>query len=96
MQWWKEYQKYFPILAIIAKQILVTSILIVAMEQKFSIGRNILDQIRFSLSLDSIQTQTCLDDWIKAQYQKQKINQKRNYDFLEMIKTRERRIATTS
>ncbi|KAK3194332.1 hypothetical protein Dsin_025642 [Dipteronia sinensis] len=40
--WWKDHEKVFPILAIIAKQILGTPVSTVAEEQEFSAGGNIL------------------------------------------------------
>ena len=50
LHWWKEHEKYFPILAIIAKQILITPVSTVVMEQEFSSGGNILDERRLLLS----------------------------------------------
>ena len=45
-----------------AKQILTISVSIVAMEQQLSAGGNILDPTRSSMSPDSIESQSCLDD----------------------------------
>ena len=45
-----------------AKQILVTPMSIVVVEQQFSAGGNILDPSRSSMSPDSIEVQSCLDD----------------------------------
>ena len=42
-----------------AKQILVTPVLTVAVEQQFSAGGNILDATRSSMSPDSIEAQAC-------------------------------------
>ncbi|KAK2652533.1 hypothetical protein Ddye_012389 [Dipteronia dyeriana] len=46
LSWWKDYEQEYPILAIIAKQILGTPVSTVAVEQEFSAGRNILDPRR--------------------------------------------------
>ncbi|KAK2647769.1 hypothetical protein Ddye_015258 [Dipteronia dyeriana] len=43
LHWWREHEKHFPILSIIAKQILATPVSTVAVEQEFSTGGNILD-----------------------------------------------------
>ena len=51
-----------------AKQILATPVSTVAVEQQFSAGVNILDPTRSSMSPDSIEVQSCLDDWTKAVY----------------------------
>ena len=52
-----------------AKQILTTLVSTIVVEQEFSASGNILSAAHFFFSPDSIQIQTCLDDWIKAQYQ---------------------------
>ena len=66
-----------------AKQILATSISTVVVEQECSVDDNILNTIHFSLSLDSIQTQTCLDDWTKAQYRQHEIPQEPTYEYFK-------------
>ena len=38
LHWWRDHEKHFPILAIIAKQILATLVSIVVVEQEFSAG----------------------------------------------------------
>ncbi|KAK2655960.1 hypothetical protein Ddye_009012, partial [Dipteronia dyeriana] len=43
LHWWREHEKHFPILSIIAKQILATPVSTVVVEQEFSAGENILD-----------------------------------------------------
>ena len=51
-----------------AKQILVTLVSTVVVKQKFSVSGNILDASRSSISSNSIEAQTCLDYWTKAQH----------------------------
>ncbi|KAL5840248.1 hypothetical protein ACOSQ4_012856 [Xanthoceras sorbifolium] len=74
LQWWREHETNFPILAIIAKQIFGTPVSIVTVEQEFSAGGNVLDERRALLSPDSIQIQVCVDDWTKATYQQQELD----------------------
>ncbi|KAK2642156.1 hypothetical protein Ddye_023919 [Dipteronia dyeriana] len=81
LHWWREHQKHFPILSIIAKQILTTPVSIVAVEQEFSTGGNILDARQSFLSLESIQVQVCVDDWTKVEYRKQEMELEVIYDF---------------
>ncbi|KAK3204573.1 hypothetical protein Dsin_018619 [Dipteronia sinensis] len=69
-QWWNEHERHFPILAIIAKQILTTPVSTVAVEQEFSTGGNILDERRSVMSSETIQVEVCVDDWTKAQKRK--------------------------
>ncbi|KAL5860997.1 hypothetical protein ACOSQ4_002293 [Xanthoceras sorbifolium] len=68
LQWWREHEINFPILAIIAKQIFGTPVSTVAVEQEFSACGNVLDERRALLSPDSIQIHVCVDDWTKATY----------------------------
>ncbi|KAK2662124.1 hypothetical protein Ddye_000698 [Dipteronia dyeriana] len=63
--------------------ILATPISTVAVEQEFSVGENILDARRSILSLESIQVQVCVDDWTKAEYRQQEIEQEVIYDFFD-------------
>ncbi|KAK2655688.1 hypothetical protein Ddye_008740, partial [Dipteronia dyeriana] len=46
LYWWKEREKHFPVLSIIAKQILATPVSTVVVEQEFSAGGNILEARR--------------------------------------------------
>ncbi|KAK2645470.1 hypothetical protein Ddye_020665 [Dipteronia dyeriana] len=83
LHWWREHQKHFPILSIIAKQILATPVSTVAVEQEFSAGGNILDLRRSLLSPETIQVQVCVDDWTKAKYRRQEMEPEVIYDFFD-------------
>ncbi|KAK2663159.1 hypothetical protein Ddye_001733 [Dipteronia dyeriana] len=83
LHWWREHEKHFPILSIIAKQILATPVSTVAVEQEFSAGGNILDARRSLLSPESIQVQVCVDDWTKAGYRQQEMEPEVIYDFFD-------------
>ncbi|KAK3198404.1 hypothetical protein Dsin_021819 [Dipteronia sinensis] len=81
LHWWKEHERYFPILAMIAKQILSTPVSTVPVEQQFSAGGNILDPKCSLMSPKSLQIQACVEDWTKVQYRQQEIDQDEPYDF---------------
>ncbi|KAK2655847.1 hypothetical protein Ddye_008899 [Dipteronia dyeriana] len=83
LHWWREQQKNFSILSIIAKQILATPVSTVVVEQEFSAGGNILETRRSLLSPESIQVQVCVDDWTKAEYRQQEMEPKVIYDFFD-------------
>ncbi|KAK3211738.1 hypothetical protein Dsin_016444 [Dipteronia sinensis] len=83
LHWWRDHERHFPILAIITKQILGTSVSTVAVEHEFSAGGNILDPRHSLLSPESIQVQVCVDDWTKAQNKQQEIEQEALYDFFD-------------
>ncbi|KAK3199172.1 hypothetical protein Dsin_022587 [Dipteronia sinensis] len=83
LHWWKEHERYFSILAMIAKQILSTPVSTVAVEQHFSAGGNILDPRCSLMSPKSLQIQACVEDWTKAQNRQQEIDQEEPYDFFK-------------
>ncbi|KAK3205551.1 hypothetical protein Dsin_019597 [Dipteronia sinensis] len=91
LHWWKEHERYFPILAMIAKQILSTPVSTVAVEQQFSAGGNILDPKRSLMSPKSLQIQACVEYWTKAQYRQQEMDQEEPYDFFKDDKPAESR-----
>ena len=70
-----------------AKQILATPVSTIAVEQQFSAGGNILDPTRFSMSPDSIEAQSCLDDWTKAVFRQQEKKHEQTYEFFENEQT---------
>ena len=71
---------------IIAKQILAMPVSIIAVEQAFYAGRSILDQTRTSTP-DSVEAQSCLDDWTKTTLRQQEIVREQNEDFMKMMTT---------
>ncbi|KAK2635878.1 hypothetical protein Ddye_030670 [Dipteronia dyeriana] len=81
--WWKDYEQEYPILAIIAKQILGTPVSTVAVEQEFSAGGNILDPRRSVLCPQSLEAQACVDDWTKAKFRQQELKPEIVNDFFE-------------
>ncbi|KAK2633720.1 hypothetical protein Ddye_028512 [Dipteronia dyeriana] len=81
--WWKDYEQEYPILAIIAKQILGTPVSTVAVEQEFSVGGNILDPRRSVLCPQSLEAQACVDDWTKAKFRQQELEPEIVNDFFE-------------
>ena len=83
----KEHQRHFSILAVMAKQILAIPMLTVVVEQQFNADGNILDPTRSSMSPDSIEAQSCLDDWTKAVFRQQKKEHEQTYEFFENEQT---------
>ncbi|KAK3229790.1 hypothetical protein Dsin_001671 [Dipteronia sinensis] len=86
--WWKNHEKVFPILAIIAKQILGTPVSTVAVEQEFSAGGNILEPRRSVLCPQSLEAQACVDDWTKAKFRQQELEPEIVNDFFEDDQTK--------
>ena len=67
LKWWSQKAQSFPVLSVIAKEILACPVSTVAVEQTFSAGGNILDERRSTLSPDSLEAQALLDDWTRAE-----------------------------
>ncbi|KAK3222925.1 hypothetical protein Dsin_009950 [Dipteronia sinensis] len=80
---WDDHKKVFPILAIIAKQILGTPVSTVAVEQEFSAGGIILEPRRSVLYPQSLEAQACVDDWTKAKFRQQELEPEIVNDFFE-------------
>ncbi|KAH0648267.1 hypothetical protein KY285_033515 [Solanum tuberosum] len=67
LSWWKINSPRFPILAEMARNVLVIPISSVASECAFSTGGRILDSFRSSLTPKLVQTLVCLQDWIRSE-----------------------------
>ena len=67
LDWWSRHANTFPILSLIAKQVLAAPVSTVAVEQAFSQGGNILDETRSRMTPDSLEAQSCVDDWSKTE-----------------------------
>ena len=75
LEWWKNHENQYPILSIIAKQVLATPCSTVAVEQLFSSGGNILDVRRSRLTPQNLEKQVCVEDWTKARFRQQELDQ---------------------
>ena len=80
--------KHYPLLSLIAKQILVTPVSTVAVEQQLSSQKNVLDPKRSCLSPDSLEVQVLVEDWTKAKYKQQEMESQQfeeelSYDLID-------------
>ena len=66
LTWWKNHENQFPVLAKIARDILVVPASTIASESAFSAGRRVLDEKRSSLSPDVVKILVCKKDWDQA------------------------------
>jgi hypothetical protein len=64
--WWKVNAPKYPILAEIARDILVIPISTIASESGFSNGGRILDPFKSSLSPLTVEALVCTQDWLKS------------------------------
>jgi hypothetical protein len=66
LQWWKGKVHRFPVLTLIAKEVLACPVSTVSVERAFSMGGNILSAKRSSLSPDNLEAQCLVNDWTRA------------------------------
>ncbi|GJR02544.1 zinc finger BED domain-containing protein RICESLEEPER 2-like protein [Tanacetum coccineum] len=64
--WWKSRSPAFPVLSLVARDILAIPISTVASESTFSTGGRVLDSFRSSLSLETVQALICCQDWVRS------------------------------
>jgi hypothetical protein len=63
--WWKDHQKEYPILSLIAKDYLIIQAISVPAEQAFSVAGNTITQTRNRLDPDTARATLCLKSWIE-------------------------------
>ena len=64
--WWKSQQHKYPVLFIIARDVLTVPMSTVASEAAFSAGGRVVSDKRCSLAPDSIEANICVKDWAIA------------------------------
>ncbi|CAH9087087.1 unnamed protein product [Cuscuta epithymum] len=83
LDWWKSKERTFPILARMAKQVLLMPVSTVAVEQEFSSAGNVLTASRSRLSAESLETLICYHDWLKAARRTQELSITPSQDFMD-------------
>ncbi|KAL6542025.1 hypothetical protein OROGR_011511 [Orobanche gracilis] len=76
LKWWTKRSTIFPVVATIAKEILVVPASTVSVKQAFSTGGYILDERRSRLTPQNLEAQALMNDWVKAEL----CQQEPNYD----------------
>ncbi|KAI8572699.1 hypothetical protein RHMOL_Rhmol01G0220200 [Rhododendron molle] len=66
LQWWRKNERTFPILSIMARDVLTAPVSSVASESAFSTGKRVLDEKRSRLAPDILDCLLCLKDWENA------------------------------
>ena len=65
LRWWKLNSERFPVLSILARDVLAVPISTVASESAFSTGGRVLDCFRSSLTPKVVEALICGQDWIR-------------------------------
>ncbi|GKC24952.1 zinc finger BED domain-containing protein RICESLEEPER 2-like protein [Tanacetum coccineum] len=66
LQWWKVNSQIFPILSLMARDLLAIAISTVASESIFSTSGQVLDSYRSSLGDKTIECLICTQDWLRV------------------------------
>ena len=62
LAWWKKQQSKYPLLSIMACDILIVSVSIASSEASFSTGGRVITEIRYDLSPKNVKALVCLKD----------------------------------
>lgn len=68
LQFWKDQQKRYPILAKMARDVLAMPVSTVASESAFSTGGRVLDSFRTSLTPRMVEALICCQDWLRRSH----------------------------
>ncbi|KAI8559926.1 hypothetical protein RHMOL_Rhmol04G0214300 [Rhododendron molle] len=66
LQWWRKNDRTFPILSIMARDVLTAHVSSVASESAFSAGKRVLDEKRSRLAPDILDCLLCVKEWEDA------------------------------
>ena len=64
--WWRNTQKRYPILAMIARDVLAIPVSTIASESAISTGGRVLDSFRASLTPRIVEALVCAQDWLRG------------------------------
>ncbi|GKA13430.1 zinc finger BED domain-containing protein RICESLEEPER 2-like protein [Tanacetum coccineum] len=65
LNWWKVNSRRFPVLSLLARDVLAIPISMVASESMFSTGGRVLDAFRSSLTPPVVESLICTQDWFR-------------------------------
>ncbi|KAJ1692607.1 hypothetical protein LUZ63_009305 [Rhynchospora breviuscula] len=81
LSWWKVNTSRYPILSLMAKDVLAMSVSMVPSESAFSTGGRVLDPFRSSLSPKTVEALVCGQNWLRSS--------NTHYDFRDEIEDAE-------
>lgn len=84
LNWWKINSPRFPILSLLARDVLAIPISTVASESVFSTSGRVLDAFRSSLSTDMVECLVCTQDWLGENFDDKKDPQDVEEDWEDM------------
>uniref|UniRef100_A0A0A9E365 HAT C-terminal dimerisation domain-containing protein n=1 Tax=Arundo donax TaxID=35708 RepID=A0A0A9E365_ARUDO len=66
LSWWKTHQEVYPILSLLARDVLAVQVSTVASESAFSAGGRVVDPFRSRLEPEMVEALVCTKDWVAA------------------------------
>ncbi|KAE8676969.1 hypothetical protein F3Y22_tig00111566pilonHSYRG00241 [Hibiscus syriacus] len=66
LDWWENKSQTYPIISIMARDILAIPVTTVASESAFSTGSRVLDSFRSSLTPQIVECLICVQNWLRA------------------------------
>ena len=66
LSWWKNQQDTYPILSLVARDVLAMQVSTVASELAFSAGGRVIDPFRSRLDPEMVEALICTKDWMAA------------------------------
>ncbi|KAF5460869.1 hypothetical protein F2P56_020708 [Juglans regia] len=67
LNWWKVHMPRYPILSMMARDVLGTPMSTIAQGSAFNSGGRVLDHCRSSLNADTLQALICTQDWLRIE-----------------------------
>lgn len=64
--WWKTHQEVYPVLSVLARDVLAIQASTVASESAFSAGGRVIDPFRSRLEPEMVEALICAKDWVAA------------------------------
>jgi hypothetical protein len=71
LTWWKSHNQTYPILSILAKDVLTVPASTISSESTFSLAGRVLEERRRRLTTDMVEVLSCIKDWELADLHKQ-------------------------
>jgi hypothetical protein len=63
LSWWRDHRRAYPVLSILAKDVMTVSVSTISSESTFSLVGRVIEERRRSLTSDMVQMISCLKDW---------------------------------
>ena len=63
LMWWQRHNQTYPILSILARDIMTVPVSIISSESTFSLASRVLEERRRRLTTDMVEVLSCIKDW---------------------------------